>query len=133
MTSGRERTQLDQPRHDDLGIYRLMVELQHFRRSIYCACTQLNGCSCKRFSESYLSLEVVMDYGFYLLDPWERWQTVQLVGNSDVLHFLQGSLLPLASTSLPVRLFREMPERPYPRLDLWREDHAKACDCMKAG
>lgn len=69
MTSGRERTQLSRPSHDDLGIYRLMVEVQHFCRGIYYAYTYLDSCSCKRFPESCLSLEMAMDYGFYLLDP----------------------------------------------------------------
>jgi hypothetical protein len=45
-----------------------MVEVQYFRRGIYYACTQLNGCSYKRSSESCLSLQMVMDYGFYLLN-----------------------------------------------------------------
>jgi hypothetical protein len=66
------------PSHDDLGIYRLMVEVRHFHRGIYCACAQFNGCSCKQFPESRLSPETVMDYGFHLLSPWERWQMVQL-------------------------------------------------------
>ena len=45
-----------------------MVEVQYFRRGIYYACTQLNGCSYKRSPESCLSLQMVMDYGFYLLN-----------------------------------------------------------------
>ena len=35
ITRGGERTQLGWPNHNDLGIYRLMVEEQHFRRGIY--------------------------------------------------------------------------------------------------
>ena len=68
MTSDRERTQLGRPSHADLGIYRLMIKLQHFCRGIYYVYTQLNGCGRKRFPESWLSLEIVMDYGFYFLD-----------------------------------------------------------------
>jgi hypothetical protein len=67
MTSDRERTQLGRPSHDDLGIYRLMVEVQHFRRGIYYVCTQLDSCSCKRFPESCLSLEIVMDSTCWIL------------------------------------------------------------------
>jgi hypothetical protein len=64
------------PSHDDLGIYRLMVEVQHFRGGIYYDCAQFNSCSCRRFLKSRLSLKTVINYGFHLLGPWERWQMV---------------------------------------------------------
>jgi hypothetical protein len=56
----------------------------------------------------------------------ERWQTVQLVGNNGTPYFLQGPLLPLASTSPPIRLLGEMPERPCPRLVLRRVETRSA-------
>jgi hypothetical protein len=48
------------PRYDDLGIYRLIVEVRHFCKGVWCACAWFNGCSCKRFPESRLSLETVI-------------------------------------------------------------------------
>jgi hypothetical protein len=58
-----------QPRYDSLGTYRLMVEVQHFYLGIFCACAQFDSCRCKRFPESRLSVETVMDYGFDMLSP----------------------------------------------------------------
>jgi hypothetical protein len=66
------------PSYADLGIYRLMVEVQHFQRGTFCACSVFNGCRCKRFPEPRLSIETVGDYGFDMLSPWERWQMIQL-------------------------------------------------------
>ena len=79
MTSDRERTQLGWLSHDDLGIYCLMVEVQHFRRGIYYVCTQLDGgCSCKCFPELCLSLEIVMDSTCWILRSDGKWKELNL-------------------------------------------------------
>src|SRR2546423_164214 len=57
---------------------------------------------------------------------------IQLVGNNSTPCFLQESLLHLANTSPPFRLLGEIPERPYSRLVLRRDDRGKACDCIRA-
>jgi len=44
----------------------------------FCACSVFNGCECKRFPESRLSIETVGHYGFDMLSPRERWQMIHL-------------------------------------------------------
>ena len=66
------------PNKDRLGVYRLMVEVKHFQRGVFCACARSYTPCCKRFPESWLSAESVVEYGFDKLNPWERWQMVLL-------------------------------------------------------
>ena len=65
------------PRKMELGIYRLMKEIDRIHRGVYCKCAFSFGC-CHRFPESLLSMESVMNYGFDQLNPWERWQMMVL-------------------------------------------------------
>lgn len=65
------------PRKLELGVYRLMLEVDRVHRGSLCKCCHFFG-SCHRFPESFLSHESVMDYGFDTLSPWERWQMMAL-------------------------------------------------------
>lgn len=66
------------PRKLELGVYRLMVEINHVHRGIWCRCGTFHERSCKRFPESRFSTESVVEYGFDKLNPWERWQMIVL-------------------------------------------------------
>lgn len=65
------------PEKHELGVYRLMLEVDRLHRGSLCKCCHFFGC-CHRFPESFLSHESVMDYGFDTLSPWERWQMMAL-------------------------------------------------------
>lgn len=62
----------------DLGVYRLMLEIDHIHRGSIFAYGHKFKSSHKEFPESCLSVETVVDYGFDELDPWERWHMVLL-------------------------------------------------------
>ena len=66
------------PKKMELGVYRLMVEINHVHRGIWCRCGTFHERSCKRFPESRFSTESVVEYGFDKLSPWERWQMIVL-------------------------------------------------------
>jgi len=66
------------PTKMELGVYQLMVEINHVHRGIWCRCAILHESSCKRFPESRFSTESVVEYGFDKLNLWERWQMMVL-------------------------------------------------------
>ena len=66
------------PTKMELGVYQLMVEINHVHRGIWCQCATFHERSCKRFPESRFSTESVVEYGFDQLSPWERWQMIVL-------------------------------------------------------
>jgi len=66
------------PTKMELGVYQLMMEINHVHRGIWCRCAAFHERSCKRFPESRFSIESVVEYGFDKLSPWERWQMMVL-------------------------------------------------------
>ena len=74
----REGIIFGRPKRTDLGIYRLMLEIDQVHRGSICACGHTFGKCHKRFPDSCLSLETIFDYGFDGLNPWERWQMMLL-------------------------------------------------------
>ena len=66
------------PARMELGVYQLMVEINHVHRGIWCQCATFHNRSCKQFPESRFSTESVVEYGFDKLNPWERWQMIVL-------------------------------------------------------
>ena len=66
------------PTKMELGVYRLMVEINPVHRGIWCRCGTFHERSCKWFSESRFSTESVIEYAFDELSPWERWQMTVL-------------------------------------------------------
>ena len=74
----REGVVFGRPKRMDLGVYRLMLEIDHIRRGSICACRHRFEPGQKEFPESCLSVETVVDYGFNNLNPWERWHMMVL-------------------------------------------------------
>lgn len=66
------------PTKMELGVYRLMMEINHVHRGTWCRCATFHEKSCKKFPESRFSIESVAEYGFDQLSPWERWQMTNL-------------------------------------------------------
>jgi len=68
------------PKQMQMGVFQLMIEINHVHRGIFCQCAEERGCRCKTSSgfEPRFSPESVFDYGFDKLNPWERWQIMNL-------------------------------------------------------
>ncbi|KAL3422702.1 hypothetical protein PVAG01_06858 [Phlyctema vagabunda] len=62
-----------QPDVDELGIYRLIAEVNHTLSGCYCFCWRPKEYCHPKF-ETRLSRESDGDYGFHGTNPWERWQ-----------------------------------------------------------
>ena len=61
----------------EIGVYRLIREIDRVHRGVMCNCTRFYGC-CHRLPESFLSIETVIEYGFDKLNPWECQQMMVL-------------------------------------------------------
>ncbi len=61
------------PNVDELGIYRLIAEVNHTLSGRFCYC-HLQKENCHPKFETHLSLESDGDYGFHGTNTWERWQ-----------------------------------------------------------
>ena len=66
------------PESMDLGVYRLILEIDHVHRGTICACGHTFHPCHMKFPEPCLSLETVGDYGFNGLNQWEHWQMMLL-------------------------------------------------------
>ena len=74
----REGIVFGRPRKMDLGVYRLMLEIDHVHRGSICSYGRTFDSCHNDFPESCLSRETVEDYGFSGLNPWERWHMMLL-------------------------------------------------------
>ena len=74
-TSLFEKTNVNfhEPSVDEIGIYRLMVEIRHALSGYHCPCFTTKCANRSRY-ETILSLESEGDYGFLGTNAWERWQ-----------------------------------------------------------
>ncbi|EPE30438.1 HIT/MYND zinc finger-like protein [Glarea lozoyensis ATCC 20868] len=61
------------PDLEELGIYRLISEVNHTLSGHYCLCRVTKGYCHPKF-ETHLSVESDGDYGFHGTNTWERWQ-----------------------------------------------------------
>lgn len=61
------------PDLEELGIYRLIAEVNHTLSGRFCYCHLSKG-DCHPKFETHLSRESDGDYGFHGTNPWERWQ-----------------------------------------------------------
>jgi hypothetical protein len=61
------------PDLEELGIYRLISEVNHTLSGHFCLCHVAKG-DCHPKFETYLSHESDGDYGFHGTNTWERWQ-----------------------------------------------------------
>lgn len=74
----REGIVFGRPTRMEIGVYRLILEIDHVHRVTICERGQVFKQCVREFPESCLSVETVGDYGFTGLDPWERWQMMFL-------------------------------------------------------
>ena len=65
--------ELRSPHWDEIGVYRLIAEVNHVLSGCYCPCFK-SACSAHSKYETFLSRESEGDYGFHGASPWERWQ-----------------------------------------------------------
>jgi len=61
------------PDLEELGIYRLIAEVNHTLSGRFCYCYLAKG-NCHPKFETHLSRESDGDYGFHGTNTWERWQ-----------------------------------------------------------
>lgn len=61
------------PDLEELGIYRLIVEVNHTLSGRFCSC-HLPKQNCHPKFETHLSQESDGDYGFHGTNTWKRWQ-----------------------------------------------------------
>lgn len=61
------------PGVEELGIYRLIAEINHTLSGRFCYCF-MSKLNCHPKFETHLSIESDGDYGFHGTNTWERWQ-----------------------------------------------------------